>query len=80
MAHFRGIIAGARSDVSRLGHKKSGMRVEAQSWQGKVTVYLSHDERTGKDMAAVYLQTHNNAGTSQCLYDGPVGGMPEVAP
>lgn len=74
MAHFRGTVSGARGEASRLGHKASGMRVEAQSWQGKVVTVLTYDETTGKDMATVYLERHNGAGTSVQLYSGPVGG------
>jgi dihydroxyacid dehydratase/phosphogluconate dehydratase len=80
MAHFRGVLSGARSEITRLGHKSSGIRVEAQSWQGKVVVFLSHDDTTGKDVVLVTLQRHNGAGTIATLYDGPVGGMPEATP
>lgn len=79
MAHFRGTIQGQRGQASRLGSKQSGLTVEAQSWQGKVVVYLTHDDVTGKDMAFVTLEQHHNAGQRQkVVYHGPVAGMPEV--
>lgn len=71
MAHFRGIIQGARGEASRLGHKSSGLRVEAASWQGKVVTVLT--EKDGVDYAHVYLATHNGSGVSHSLYYGPVG-------
>jgi hypothetical protein len=74
MAQFRGVIRGQRGEASRLGHKRSGLAVEACSWQGKVTVDLYHDEATGLDMARVYLDRHAGHGTFQELYAGPVGG------
>ncbi len=74
MAHFRGIIAGTRADVSRLSHKSAGLRTEAQSWQGKVVTTLEHDAATGQDIATVTLERHEGAGTSQLLYHGPVSG------
>ncbi len=74
MAHFRGIVAGARGTASRLGHASSGMQVEAQSWEGKVVTYLQHDAATGQDMATVTLEPHHGAGTSRVLYHGPVSG------
>jgi hypothetical protein len=76
MAHFRGTIAGQRGAASRLGSKASGLTVEAQSWQGRVVIDLYHDEKTGQDMAHVYLGTHHGAGVSRTLYDGPVSGQP----
>ena len=51
------------------------MRVEAQSWQGKVVVYLDH--RHGVDWAEVSLARHNNAGDVRTLWEGPVSGAPD---
>ena len=73
MAHFRGTLQGSRGPASRLGTKKSCLRVEAQSWQGKVTVYL-YERDDGIDCARVYLDRHHGEGTCLALYDGPVSG------
>ena len=43
MAHFRGEVQGRRTAASRLGHKTTGLRTEAQSWEGKVVTYLTYD-------------------------------------
>ena len=72
MAHFRGTTSGGRGEASRLGTKASGIRVEAQSWAGKVVVTL--EERDGVDFARVTLEPHHGAGTFRALYDGPVSG------
>lgn len=76
MAQFRGILNGARGIASRLGNKNSGLTVEAQSWQGKVVVDLSHDSKTGKDFARVSLAQHHSHGMwpPKILYYGPVSG------
>ena len=75
MAHFRGTLsADGKAEVSRFGRKVTGLRVEAQSWQGKVVVELYHNEQTGTDMAHVHLRPHKDKGTDFELYHGPVGG------
>ena len=74
MAHFRGTLQGTRGEASRLGSKKSGLTVDAASWQGSVLVVLTYDEATGKDIAEVALQPHHGAGIAKILYCGPVGG------
>lgn len=73
MAHFRGRIQGIRGEASRLGSPKSGLQVEAASWQGKVTVSLSVND-AGQDVALVELDLHHGKGTRKTLYDGPVNG------
>ena len=74
MAHFYGTLQGARGRVvSRLGHAKTGLCVTAASWQGAVSVELYVDNND-VDCAAVWLTTHNGAGTRRQLYDGPVSG------
>ncbi len=73
MAHFRGTVAGTRGTASRLGTKNSGVTVEAQSWEGKVTVSLS--VKNGRDWAIVRLARHHGAGTDMAVYAGPVSGM-----
>lgn len=72
MAHFRGIIQGQRGEASRLGSRRSGLTVNACSWQGQVHVELS--SRDGVDWAEVKLLPHHGTGIVKTLYDGPVGG------
>lgn len=74
MAHFYGSIQGARGEATRLGHKSSGLTTVAASWAGAVRVTLSHDERTGRDMAHVELAPWQGRGASRELYSGPVAG------
>jgi len=74
MAHFYGTLQGGRGEASRLGHKSSGLRVCAASWQGSVRVYLEHDEKTGEDVAIVRLEPWRGKGESRILYQGPVSG------
>jgi hypothetical protein len=65
MAHFRGTVA----------TKRSGLTVEAQSWEGKVVVSLRYDEKRGCDMATVELDRHHGAGTRELIFHGPVSGQ-----
>lgn len=75
MAHFRGTVQGGRTEASRLGHKSSGLRTVAASWQGavEVRVYTCGDV----DYCEVSLTRHHGAGVSHTLYRGPIG---EYAP
>lgn len=76
MAHFIGTVKGGRGEASRLGHKATGLRTVAASWQGAVRVELY--TRDGKDFAHVYLMPWQGAGTRRELYDGPVSGAPNA--
>ena len=76
MAHFRGVVHGARGPASRLGTSKSGLCIEAQSYQGKVVVDL-YVNKDGVDCAHVLLAPHMNSGdgSTRTLYDGPVDAV-----
>lgn len=79
MAQYRGVISGGqRGSASRLGTKKTGLTVEAQTWQGKIVVGLYHNEKTGRDMVNIEFARHSNgAGINETLYDGPICPTPE---
>jgi len=73
MARFLGTIQGQRGEASRLGSKASGLRVDASSWQGRISVFLY--ERNGVDMALVRFEMHHGKGTDRkIIYEGPVSG------
>ena len=74
MAHFYGVLQGARGQATRLGHKGSGLSTTAASWQGAVRVELF--VKDGVDWAVVGLTTWQGAGITKVLYDGPVSGAP----
>ncbi len=74
MAHFLGKVKGARSEVSRLGHKGTGLETTAASWQGAVKVTLHHCETDGEDWATIRLIPWHGSGIEKCVYNGPVGG------
>lgn len=42
MALFKGLISGPRSQVSRLGSKKSGMFVQCNTWQCGISVEAAY--------------------------------------
>lgn len=71
MARFYGVLNGGRGDVSRLGHKSTGLTTYAASWAGavRVSLYVNAD---GTDCARVELVEHRGEGTRAVLYDGPV--------
>lgn len=60
MAHFRAVIEGARGEASRLGSKKSGLYLRAQTWGNDLAVVVQHDEETGADVARVYVMPHGS--------------------
>ena len=76
MAQFIGQVQGGRTMASRLGHKNTGLRVDAKSWGGEVAVTMWHDDATGVDHVGVLLQPHGGGTWQQtvCLYRGPVDG------
>lgn len=74
MAHFYGVLKGARREVTRCGTKASGLETTAASWQGAVSVYLY--AKDGVDYARVSLRPWHGQGTDRLLYDGPVSGAP----
>lgn len=74
MAHFYGAVKGGKGEASRLGTKNGGLTALAASWSGAVKVELSH--RKGVDWAVVRLVPWHGNGTSETIWDGPVGGVP----
>jgi hypothetical protein len=71
MAHFYGLLQGARGEASRLGTKSSGLQTVAASWQGAVNVQLYGKD--GVDCARIEKRPWHGQGESKLLYDGPVG-------
>lgn len=51
MAHFRAVIQGQRGEASRLGSKKTGMTIVAQTWGFDLRLDMSHcsNERAAED-------------------------------
>ncbi len=81
MAHFYGIVRGqAKTEGTRRGSKKNGLSTVAASWQGALSVSLSHDEKTGKDMVEVSLIPWHGHGTSRHVFRGAVDGSASIAP
>ena len=70
MSHFYGTIPqSARKTIpTARGHKKTGISVSAQSWQGKIEVCLWHDHKTGKDQFRVVRRPHGEC-TNQKDYN-----------
>lgn len=74
MSHFYGTLRGqARTQATRRGSKNKPLTTIAASWQGAVTVELLFNEKTGQDIAHVYLRPWHGQGTNKTLYLGPVG-------
>jgi len=64
MARFRGYLqSGDRPQVTRLGHKTRGLRVDADGWNSGVTVYASVDEHD-RDVFDIYRTGGSNGGAS----------------
>ena len=73
MAHFYGVLKGARGEATRCTTKKSGLKVTAASWRGAVSVYLYHDATTGEDRYEVNMRPWHGSGESVDLASGIVG-------
>lgn len=78
MAHFFGSVQGTRGEVSRLGHKATGLATTAASWHGAVHTYLY--EQDGRDMCRVELALWHGHGVNRVLYDGPIDAPTPVTP
>lgn len=72
MAHFRGTLQGARGQVSRLGHKSTGITAVLQSWNGAVRVELVHGD-DGHDYCVVRQEPHHGAGVHDSVVSFKVG-------
>ena len=64
MAHFRATVQGNRSEASRLGTAKSGLRVTANGWDVGIKVYASVDS-SGADILQVVATGGSNGGRSE---------------
>ena len=53
MAQFRGTVEGSRSQVSRLGHKTSGMITTCNGWNIGITCYARYNEEADRDEIVV---------------------------
>ena len=73
MAHFYGTLQGGRGRSTRTGYKTTGLHTVAASWQGAVSVDLSHKD--GRDMVEVRFRPWEGAGTDRLIYKGPVDGQ-----
>jgi hypothetical protein len=73
MAHFYGILKGGRGEVTRTGHKTTGLETTAASHEGCVKVELWHDE-DGFDLVRVDLQPWCGKGVTRRLYCGRIDG------
>lgn len=66
MAQFRGTVEGNRSQVSRLGHKTSGLATECNAWDVGVSCFADHKD--GKDVINITITGGSNrAGLTQIL-------------
>jgi hypothetical protein len=75
MSHFYATIKGNRGKASRCGSKDSGIETYTASWQGAVHVTISHDIKTGDDIAVVRLVPWKGVGIFNTLYYGPIDGL-----
>ena len=61
MAQFRGTIQGGRGETSRLGHKSSGLLLQANGWDIGAEVSLRWNEQEQRDELCISL-THGSNG------------------
>ena len=73
MAHFYSTTTGRAGTATRCGTKSSGLTTTAAGWTGAINVYLSHDEKTGKDMYHVHQIPWKGKGLGRVLATGFLG-------
>jgi hypothetical protein len=54
MAQYKAVISTPRGEVTRLGHKSTGLRVELRGWTAGVEVIARFDPAMGRDVFEVY--------------------------
>lgn len=62
MAHFRGIIRGNRGEVSRLGHKNSGLSASVNGWRLGCDVLIEYDFQRDTDVVTVWKTNGSSGG------------------
>lgn len=56
MSHFYGVLQGTgQMQSTRCGHKSGGLRAIAASQHGAISVELSHNPSTGKDVYEIKM-------------------------
>ncbi|MBM9514719.1 hypothetical protein [Desulfogranum marinum] len=60
MAQYRGVVQGGRGEASRLGHKTSGLQVEANGWDIGAEVSLSWNEEEQRDELSITINSGSN--------------------
>ena len=55
MAQFRGTIQGGRGEASRLGHKSSGLTLQANGWDIGAEVSLRWNAQEQRDELCIYV-------------------------
>ena len=60
MAQYQGIVKGQSQFVSRIGNKRSGLRVEANGWDCGISVRVAWNEEKERDEFYVYLTGGSN--------------------
>ena len=60
MAQFRGTIQGSRGETSRLGHKTSGLLLQANGWDLGAEVSLRWNEEKQRDELSICINHGSN--------------------
>lgn len=76
MAHFYGVLDGARGEATRCGSRLSGMTTTCASWSGAITC-RAYQKRTKDDVLEDWVEVcmvpWRGKGTARTIYDGPMG-------
>ena len=80
MSHFYAAIdsSARRTMPTARGHKSTGISTYAASWNGRISVSLTHDEETGEDLFSVWMEPHLSRGPLEVLVSGIVGKADSV--
>ncbi len=66
MAQFRATIQGGKGEVSRLGHKTTGIRTKTNGWNSGVYVFGHHQVDVG-DVLEITATRGSNGGNREYL-------------
>ncbi len=69
MAQFRATIQGRGGEVSRLGHKKTGIAVVVNGWDSGILVEAAFDKVLDRDVFQIFA----TSGSKRTALDKPIG-------
>ena len=73
MSHFYGSLKGGRKEVTRAGHKTTGLSTIAASYSGSIHVRIFYDLNTKQDRFVITQEPWEGKGVREVIAQGILG-------